>query len=104
MKEGRAALLSLRCAVAGTAGHGHRFLSRTDNMSNVLAFDRGRSCSCDLLCLCRRAVSLCFGADVSWVLRQKKAGEIPRHEESRRVLGFGRARLMRSSDTRSSLL
>ena len=37
MKEGRAALMGLRRAVAGTAGHGHRFLSLTDNMSSLLA-------------------------------------------------------------------
>ena len=46
-----------------------RFLSLTDNMSCLLAFDRGRSCSYDLLCLCRRAAALCIGADVSWILR-----------------------------------
>ena len=38
MKEGRAALMGSRRAVAGTAGHGHRFLSLTDNMSSLLAF------------------------------------------------------------------
>ena len=38
MKEGRAALMGFRRAVAGTAGHGHRFLSLTDNMSSLLAF------------------------------------------------------------------
>ena len=65
MKEGRVALMGLRRAVAGTAGHGDRFLSLTDNMSSLLAFDRGRSCGYDLLCLCRRAAALFFGADVS---------------------------------------
>ena len=49
MKEGRATLMGLRRAVAGTAGHGHRFLSFTDNMSGLLAFDRGRSRSYDLV-------------------------------------------------------
>ena len=38
MKEGRAALVGLRRAVAGSAGHGHRFLSLTDNMSTI--FDK----------------------------------------------------------------
>ena len=61
MKEGRAALMGSRRAVAGTAGQGHRFLSLTDNMRSLLAFDRGRSCSYDQLCLCRRAAALCIG-------------------------------------------
>ena len=69
MKEGRVALMGPRRAVAGTAGHGHRFLSLADTMSSLLAFDRGCSCSYDLLCLCRRAAVLCVGADVTWVLR-----------------------------------
>ena len=69
MKEDRAALMGLRRAVAGTAGHGHRFLSLRDNMSSLLAFDRGRSCSHDLHCLRRRAAAQCVGADVMWVLR-----------------------------------
>ena len=97
MKEGRAALMGLRRAVAGTAGHGHRFLSLADNMSSLLAFDRGRSCSYDLLCLCRRAAALCIGADVSWVLRHLETWRNPSDEGSRRVPGFGRVRFMRSS-------
>ena len=84
MKEGRAALMGLRRAVAGTAGHGHRFLSFTDNMNSLLAFDRSRSCSYDLLCLCR-------------VLRHLETWRNPSDERSRRVLWSGRARLMRSS-------
>ena len=94
MKEGRAALMGLRRAAAVTAGHGHRFQSLTDNMSSLLAFDRGRSCSYDLLCLCRRAAALCVGADVTWVLRHLATW---RNEGCRRVPGSGRARLMRSS-------
>ena len=89
MKEGRAALMGLRRAVAGTAGHGHRFLSFTDNMSSLLAFDRGRSCIYDLLCLCRRAAALCIGADVSWVLRHLEIWRNPSDEGSRRVPRFG---------------
>ena len=89
MKEGRAALMGLRRAVAGTAGHGHRILSLTDNMSSLLAFDRGRSCSYDLLCLCRRAAALCIGADVSWVLRHLETWHNPSDEGSRRVPGSG---------------
>ena len=38
MKEGRAALMGLRRAGAGTTGHGHRFLSLTDNMSKPACF------------------------------------------------------------------
>ena len=45
MKEGCAALMCLRRAVAGTAGHCHRFLGLADNFCSLLAFDRGRSCS-----------------------------------------------------------
>ena len=89
--------MGLRRAVAGTAGHGYRFLSLTDNMSSLLAFDRGRSCSYDLLCPCRRAAALCVGADVSWVHRHLENWRNPADEGSRRVLGSGRARLMRSS-------
>ena len=90
MKEGRATLMCLRRAVAGAAGHGHRFLSLTDNMSSLLAFDRGRSCSYDLLCLCRRAAALCIEADVSWVFRHLEAWRNPSDEGSRRARGFGR--------------
>ena len=82
--------MGLRRAVAGTAGHGHRFLSLTDNMSSLLAFDRGRSCSYDLLRLCRRAGALCIGADVSWTLRHLETWRGPSDS-------FGRARFMRSS-------
>ena len=73
-------------ADAGTAGHGHRFLSLTDNMSSLLAFDRGRSCSNDLLSLCRRAAALCVGADVSWVLRHLETWRNPSDEGSRRAM------------------
>ena len=41
-KEGRATLMGLRRAVAGTAARGHSFLSLTDNMSSLLVCDRGR--------------------------------------------------------------
>ena len=89
MKEGRATLMGLRRAVAGTAGHGNRFL---------LAFDRGRSRSCDLLCLCRRAAALCIGADVSWFFDTWRPGVIPRTKGlGESIPGFGRARFMRSS-------
>ena len=72
--------MGLRRAVAGTAGHGHRFLSFTDNMSSLLAFDRGRSHSYDLLCLCRRAAALCSGGDVF-------CGVPPRHFRLNMFLG-----------------
>ena len=88
--------MGLRRAVAGTAGHGHRFLSLTDNMSGLLAFDRGRSCSYDPLCLCRRAAAFCIGADVSWVFRHYETWRNPSNEGSCRVPGFGRVRFMRS--------
>ena len=65
-------------------------------MSSLLAFDRGRSCSYDLLCLCRRASALCIGADVSWILRHVETWRNPSDEGSRRVPGFGRAWFMRS--------
>ena len=62
MKEGRAALMGLRRAVAGTTGHSHRFLSLTDNMTSLLAFDRGRSCCYDLsLPVSPRAAALSIG-------------------------------------------
>ena len=92
MKEGRATIMGLRRAVAGTAGHGHRFLSLTDNMSSLLAFERGRSRSYDPLCLCRRAAALCIGAVVSCVLRHLETWRNPSDDGSRRVSGFGRAR------------
>ena len=60
-------------------------------------FDRGRSCSYDPLCLCRRAAALCIGADVSWVLRHLETWRNPSDEGSRRVPRFGRVRLVRSS-------
>ena len=84
-KEGPAALMGLRRAVAGTAGHGHLFLTLTDNMSSLLAFHRGRSCSYDLLCLCRRAPALCIGADVPWILRHLETWRNPSDEGSRRA-------------------
>ena len=93
----RAALMGLRRAVAGTAGHGHRFLSFTDNMSSLLFFDRVRSCSYDLLCLYRRAAALCIGADVSWIFRHLETWRNPSDEGSRRLPGFGRARFVQSS-------
>ena len=61
-------------------------------MSSLLAFDRGRSCSYDLLCLSRRAAALCIGADVSWVLRHLETWRNPSDEGSRPVPGFGRER------------
>ena len=86
VKEGRATLLCVRRAVAGTAGHGHRFLSFTDNMSSLLAFDRGR-----------REAALCIAADGSWVLRHLETWRNPSDGGSRRAPGVGRARFMRSS-------
>ena len=51
------------------AKHSHVLLSLGDNMSEVLAMDRGRARSWELLALARRAAALQAGANVRWALR-----------------------------------
>ena len=66
-------------------------------MRNLFAFDRGRSCSYDLLCPSRRAAALCAGADVTWDLRHLETCRTPSDGGSRRAPWSGRARFVRSS-------
>ncbi|CAK0791021.1 unnamed protein product [Prorocentrum cordatum] len=46
--------------------HGKEILSLCDNMSSVLAFEKGRATNFELLAQCRRAAAVCLGCEIRW--------------------------------------
>ena len=57
VKEGRVSLMSLRHVCRQVRYHHTRFLTLSDNLSSLFAFEKGRSSSRALLSLCRRAAA-----------------------------------------------
>ena len=49
--------------------HGRRLLSLGDNMSFILAFEKGRACDEGLRRLASKAAALQVGCEIDWVLR-----------------------------------
>ncbi|CAK0909779.1 unnamed protein product [Prorocentrum cordatum] len=64
--EARAAVAPLWRAAADVNFHGKEILSLCDNMSSVLAFEKGRATNFELLAQCRRAAAVCFGCEIRW--------------------------------------
>ena len=69
MLEGRVVLLGLRRALCGIQHHGKGLLSMSDNLSCVLAFEKGRACDFELRTLTMQAAGWLLATDVSWHLR-----------------------------------
>ena len=83
LKEGRVALMSLRRASRDVALHGHRLLTLCDNLSALMAFDKGRAQDLSLLSLCRRAGALQFACEIRWHLRYVESARNPSDKDSR---------------------
>ncbi|CAK0792428.1 unnamed protein product, partial [Prorocentrum cordatum] len=64
--EARAAVAPLWRAAGDVRFHGTEILSLCDNMSSVLAFEKGRATNFELLAQCRRAAAVCLGWEIRW--------------------------------------
>ena len=65
--EARGAMLGLTRSSRQVEHHGTVLLSASDNMSSVLAFEKGRATSLDLLVHCRRAAARLLGCSITKV-------------------------------------
>ncbi|CAK0822447.1 unnamed protein product, partial [Prorocentrum cordatum] len=83
MKEARIALVGLYHAVRDPASHGGAVLSLGDNLSEVLATERGRAHDPALNSVCRRAAAVELGAEVRWVRRYVETDRNPTDSDSR---------------------
>ncbi|CAK0838390.1 unnamed protein product [Prorocentrum cordatum] len=83
MKEARIALVGLYHAVRDPASHGGVVLSLGDNLSEVLATERGRAHDPALNSVCRRAAAVELGAEVRWVRRYVETDRNPTDSDSR---------------------
>eukprot|EP00435_Cladocopium_sp_Y103_P040010 s704_g10.t2 len=68
-KEGRVCLMGLRRLVRSVKNLGKLAFSICDNLSCVLAFEKGRSSSCRMNFLCRRAAAYQLAGGIHWRLR-----------------------------------
>eukprot|EP00435_Cladocopium_sp_Y103_P018992 s1272_g4.t1 len=83
LKEGRVALMSLRRAARNATLHGHRLLTLCDNLSAIMAYDKGRARDLSLLSLCRRAGALQLACEIRWHLRFVESARNPSDKDSR---------------------
>ena len=83
LKEGRVALMSLRRAARDPRLHGSRLLTLCDNLSAIMAFDKGRARDLSLLSLCRRAGALALACEIRWHLRYVESARNPSDKDSR---------------------
>ena len=81
--EARAAVMGLEEFCKDPANHSHVLLSLGDNMSEVLAMDRGRARSWELLAIARRAAALQAAANVRWARRHIETDRNPSDYASR---------------------
>ncbi|CAK0802318.1 unnamed protein product, partial [Prorocentrum cordatum] len=65
-REARAAVAPLWRAAADVASHGKEILSLCDNISSVIAFEKGRATNFELLAQCRRAAAVRLGREIRW--------------------------------------
>ena len=82
-KEGRVAFLGLRRALRQQAAHGAMVLSLVDNLSCLLAFDRGRATNKELNALCCRSAAYQVGTEAMWRLRYIESERNPIDHDSR---------------------
>lgn len=68
-KEGRVCLMGLRRLVRSVKNLGKVAFSISDNLSCVLAFEKGRSSSSRMNALCRRAAAYQISGGIQWRLR-----------------------------------
>eukprot|EP00973_Karenia_brevis_P083213 11538292-Karenia_brevis.AAC.1 len=68
-KDCRAAILGLRRTAREGHDAGDELLSVRDNLSEILAIEKGRAKDWALNTLCRRPAALQLGADISWKRR-----------------------------------
>ena len=64
--EARTSLIGLFRASRGAAGHGQVHLSLGDNLSSIMAFEKGRAKDPALRRICQRAGAICIAAEMSW--------------------------------------
>ena len=67
--EARVALMDLKRSLRVVSGCGRIKLTLSDSLVTVGTFEKGRSSSFPLLCLCRRAAAYCIAGEVKWRLR-----------------------------------
>ena len=67
--EGRIMLGGLRRSSRVVRHHGRRLLSLGDNLSSILAFEKGRACDEGLRRLASKAAAIQVGCEIDWVLR-----------------------------------
>ena len=96
-KEGRIALLGLRRAMRQKAAHGTVVLSFVDNLSCLIAFDKGRATNKELNALCRRSAAYQVGAEAVWRLRYIGSERNPTDRDS----GLVDAGLIKPSEVRA---
>ncbi|CAK0862617.1 unnamed protein product, partial [Prorocentrum cordatum] len=83
VEEARIALTGLYHAARDSASHGGVVLSLGDNLSGVLATERGRAHGPALSVICRRAAAVEPGAEVKWARRYVETARNPTDSDSR---------------------
>ena len=73
--EARTAVMGLRRAARDPSCHGTVVLSAGDNMSAVMAFEKGRAVSYELLAQCRRAAAIQISCEIDWRQRHVRTAE-----------------------------
>lgn len=76
-------LAGLRRESRVASRHGWRLLSVGDNLSSLLAFEKGRSANEAVRRLCARAAAIQVGCEIPWSLRYVEAGRNPADGPSR---------------------
>ena len=96
LKEGRASLMIQRRAARSVKNLGRRHLGLGDNLTSLLAYDKGRSSSC-LNVLCKRSAAYQLGGWMSWRWRHVDSA---RHVADRgsRLVGPDRPRAQQRAD------
>ena len=67
--EARTTRMALDLAVGDLAQHGKLVFMAGDNLSAILAYEKGRASDLGLLAQCRRAAASCLGAEIRWAHR-----------------------------------
>ena len=85
MLEGRTTLLGLKRMSRNACYHGCRFLSIGDNLSSLLAFEKGRACDWGLRCLTRVAAARQIACEIHQYHRYSETERNPTDHDSRAV-------------------
>ena len=81
--EGRVLLWGLRRSSRGAACHGKQILSLSDNLSDVLAFERGRSVNWGVRMQTRKSAAIQLATEIQWRVRHVRTGRNLTDHDSR---------------------